>query len=505
MSKKILLPTVALLSMLSVIYAQQPGANPDTKQLPSKVQRLNRAPVSNEILKVKLPHPAEVTLPNGLTLLILEQHRLPTISLSMWVKSGALDDPADTPGLASFTADLLREGTAHRNSTQIATELDELGATFTADAPFGEDLTTINANGLSQSAEKILELVSDILLNPSFPVEELEKYRRREKAALIQLRSQPGFLAQERFARAVYGSFGAAVQAPTPASLDKASPELLKDFHAKYYAPNNAILAIGGDITEAQATALVKKYFGEWKKRDIPASKAGEVPAAAKARIFLVDRPDSVQANIVAGGLSLRRNDPDFIPLTLANRILGGGPAGRLFTNLREEKGYTYGAYSRFSSYNFAGTFAATTEVRNAVTDGSLHELMYELKRLREEKVPQAELDDAKRSIVANFALSLENLQGQLNRWVTVKYYGLPSSYGDEYTEKIARLSADDVERVAKKYVDLDHLQLVVVGDAKQIKGAVEKYGAVDVYDAEGKPLPAAPPGDKAPSAPGTK
>jgi zinc protease len=198
-----------------------------------------------------------------------------------------------------------------------------------------------------------------------------------------------------------------------------------------------------------------------------------------------------VQANILAGGLSLRRTDPDFIPLTLTNRILGGGAAGRLFINLREEKGYTYGAYSGFSSHQFPGTFSANTEVRNAVTEGSLQELMKEMKRIRDEKVPQSELDEAKRSIVASFALSLENLSGIVGRWMSVKYYGLPMDYWDKYPDQVAKLDADAVQRTAKKYIDLDHLQLVVVGDAKQIRDAVAKYGETEVFDTEGKVVPA--------------
>lgn len=503
MLKKLSLSAILLCAIFAV--AQQPAPG-DAKQLPSKIERLNRAPVSNEVLKVKLPRPVEITLPNGLTLLVLEQHRLPTVQYDLWIKNGAISDPKDMPGLASFTADLLREGTATLNSSQIASELDEMGATFNADAGFGDNLTTIGASGLSHSADKLMKVMSDIVLNPSFPAVELKKYVAREKAGLMQLRSNPGFLARERFAHAVYGDFPAAVQAPTAESLSKATPEELKAFHDKYYAPNNAILAIAGDLTQAQATALAKKYFGQWKKHPVPELATGKVPPPSKAQIYLVDRPDSVQANILAGGLSLRRADPDFIPLTLVNRILGGGAAGRLFVNLREEKGYTYGAYSRFSSHHFPGTFVANTEVRNAVTDGSLHELMYELKRLRDDKVPQNELDEAKRSITANFALSLENLGGVVNRWMTVKYYGLPIDYWDKYTDQVAKLDADAVQRTAKKYIDLDHLQLVVVGDARQIHDAVAKYGEIQEYNADGKPVPAKPaqPGT-APAAPGTK
>lgn len=481
---------------------QSPGAA-DSKQLPSKVQRLNRAPVSNELLKVKLPHPAEIQLANGLTVLVLEQHRLPTVYLSLWIKSGAVSDPKDAPGLASFTADLLREGTGKRTSVGTAAELDLMGATFNADAPFGTNLTTVQASGLSASADKLMDIMSDIVLNPSFPADEVEKYRRQQAARLIQLRSNPGFLARERFFRAVYGDFPAALQAPTSDSLQKVTHDALQDFHQKYYAPNNAMLAIAGDMTVVRAKELATRYFGQWKSHPVPAAPIRSVPAPAAAKVYLVDRPGSVQSNILAGGFSLRRADPDYIPLSVANRVLGGGAAARLFSNLREEKGYTYGAYSRVSADVFPGTFVANTEVRNAVTDGSLHELLYELKRMRDEKVPAAELDEAKRSIVSSFALSLENPAGIVNSWMVVKYYGLASDYWDRYSDEIAKVDADIVQKIARKYVDLDHLQIVVVGDAKQVGEAVTKYGTVELYDAEGKPVPAKT--EAAPPAPGTK
>jgi zinc protease len=486
MRKKILTLTIAF-GLATSVFAQQPPAAGDSKQLPSKVQRLNKAPVSNDILKVKLPHPVEVSLPNGLTMLVLEQHRLPTVSYSLWIKSGTLSDPKDFPGLASFTADLLREGTAKRNSAQIATELDELGAGFAADAAFGSNLTTIQTNGLSQSADKLMDLMSDMVLNAGFPADEVQKYQRQEGARLLQLRSNPGFLARERLARAIYGDFPAAVQSPTTDSLKKATPEALKGFHDKYYAPNNAILAVAGDITVAQAKELATKYFGNWKNHAIEGTGFGTVSSPAAARVYLVDRPGSVQSNILAGGLSLKRSDPDYIPLVITNRILGGGSAARLFSNLREEKGYTYGAYSRVSSDVYPGSFIANTEVRNSVTDGSLHELMFEFKRLRDEKVPQAELEEAKRSIISSFALSVENTQGVVNSWMAVKYFGLGNDYWDRYSDEVAKVNADTVQRMARKYVDLDHLQLVVVGDAKEVREAVAKYGTLELFDADGK------------------
>jgi zinc protease len=490
MLKKCLsLVLVAGLSAAMALAQQTAGG--DAKQLPSKVQRLNRVPVNNEILKVKLPHPAEVSLPNGLTILVLEQHKLPTIYCSLWIKSGALSDPAEMPGLASFTATQLRDGTAKRNSTQIATELDELGATFNADAGFGSNLTVVTASGLSESRDKLMDLMSDIVLNPSYPADEWQRFSRQERARLVQLRSNPGFLARERFSRAVYKDFPAAIESTTVDALQKITPDALKDFHQKTYLPNNAILAFAGDVTVAQAKELASKYFGAWKAQPVAAMKLGNVPAPGPAKIYLVDRPDSVQSNILAGGLSLSRNDPDFVPLAVANRILGGGGASRLFANLREDKGYTYGAYSRVSSDLFPGLFIANTEVRNAVTDGSLHEIMYEFKRLRDEKVPPGELEEAKRSIISNFALSLANPAGIVNSWLTVKYYGLAPDYWDHYSDQIAKVDADTVQRMARKYIDLDHLQIVVVGDAKQIGEAVAKYGTVEMFNADGKAMPA--------------
>jgi zinc protease len=486
MRKTSMLFVIALFLGAILTPAQQPQAG--DKPLPGKVTRLNRVPVNNEILKVKLPHPKEFSLPNGLTVMVLEEHKLPTVNYSLWIKSGALSDPADMPGLASFTTDTLRDGTAKRTSTQIATDLDELGATFNTTAAFGANLTIIQASGLSQSADKLMELASDIVLNPTFPADELEKFRRQEKTRLIQSRSNPGVLARERFYKAVYGDFPASVQLATNESVQKITPEALKGFHDKYYLPNNAMLAIAGDITLAQATALVKKHFGDWKSQPLPATKMADMPARSSAKIYLVDRPGSVQSNILAGGISLRRSDPDYIALSVTNRILGGSASARLFANLREDKGYTYGAYSRVSGDLFPGVFAANTEVRNPVTDGSLHELMYEFKRIRDEKVPAAELEDAKRAIVSSFALSLENPAGIINSWMTAKYYGLPANYWDTYSDQIAKVDAAAVQQMARKYIDLDHLQIVVVGDAKEVREAVNKYGSVSVYDTDGKP-----------------
>ncbi len=455
----------------------------------SEVQRLNRAPVNKEVLRVKLPRPRQIKLANGLTVLVLEQHKLPTVAFTLWVETGALADPKDLPGLAKATAEMLREGTAQRSSAQLASDVDGLGASLAASADFGGDTTTINGSGLSESTDRLLELMSDVVLNPTFPPDEFAIYQKRQLAQVEQMRSRSAFLAQERLHKVLYGDFAAAVVTATPQSLKTMSPAQLKDFHDRYYVPNNALLGVVGDVQFDQVVSLIQKHFGAWKGHSVASPDVGKISPPAASKVTLVDRPDSVQTNILAGEIALRRADPDFIPLTVMNRVVGGGASARLFLNLREKHGYTYGAYSSFTSDIYPGVWRANTEVRNAVTDGSLHELMEEFKRIRTEPVPEPELDEARRAIVASFALSLEQPSTLLNFWMTANYYRLPQDYWDRYPEQVAKVTPEVVERVAKKYVDLDHLQIVCVGDGKQIKDVLKKYGPLEVYDADGKRL----------------
>ena len=455
----------------------------------SKVVRLNRAPVSKEILRVKLPRPREIKLENGLDVLVLERHKLPTVAFMLWIKTGALNDPRNLPGLAKSTADMLREGTTHRTSAQLAADIDDIGASLGASADFGRSVSTVTASGLVENTDRILELMSDVVLNPTFPDAELAKYKKRELAGLQQMRSEPDFLARERFYRVLYRDFPAYEVSATPESVSRMTREDLERFHDQYYAPNNALLGVVGDVQFDAVIPLVKKYLGVWKSRPIPDPNLGNVPAPAPAKVILVDRPDSVQTNIMAGDFALRRNDRDYIPLTVTNHILGGGPAARLFLDLREERGYTYGAYSYFQSDVYPGPWIASTQVRTAVTDGSMKALIDEFKKIRDEEVPEKELDEARRAIVARFALSLEQPATLLNAWLTVDYYKLPQDYWDQYPQDVAKITPDLVRQTAKKYIDLDHLQVVCVGNGKLIKDTLKKYGPVEVYDANGKRL----------------
>lgn len=466
------------------VQAQAGGAAPQsTKGAVVK----GRAPVNKNVLQVKLPKAEETTLANGLRVVLLRDSKVPTFSAQMVVLSGGLADKSDYRGLASFTAALLREGTTKRSSKDIAEQVDSLGATLNSNSGFSSMTSTVSTSGLVENLDQTLDLFADVIRNPSFPADEVEKYKTRSLAQLQFQRSNPQFLAQERFSRAIYGDHPAAIISPPVESLKKLSSKDLAAFHSTYYRPNNAILAIVGDVTLKELLPKIEKAFGDWQKADVPATAIPAAPEQAASRILLIDRPGSVQTVLQLGTLGIERTSPDYFSILLADKILGGGPAARLFLNLREDKGYTYGAYSNFGGSRFRGTWASGSEVRTDVTEGAMKEFMFELKRLRDEKVSTEELENAKRAIVGSFALSLEQPQSLLQNIITQKLYDLPADYWDTYPLKVAAITVDDIQKVAQKYIDLDHIQIVAVGDAAKAKDVLAKYGKVEVYDADGK------------------
>jgi len=477
---------------------QQPGQD---KGIPlSKVERKNKAPVSKEILRVKLPKPSEVTLDNGLTVMILEDHRFPAVSVTLNIAgAGALYEASNLPGLASITAQLLREGTKTRDSKKLAEDVDKLGATLTANAPFGSAATAINASGLSDNLDEWFPLLVDILQNPTFPTDELAKLKARQKIQVKQVRSISQFLLTERFSRVVFGNHPAANIFPTEASIDAITPELMAKWHRERYAPQNAILGIAGDVNTAALLPKLKQWLGGWAKTGLKEVMPPNPAPASPKKIYLVDRPGSVQTDVAIGNIAIGRADPDYPAVVVMNRIVGGGPAARLYMNLSQEKGYTYSVFSEFQALQYPGPWYSAGNMRSEVTEGAMTEFFKEFRRIREEPVPAAEMDDATRSVVANFALSLEQPTTLLNYAITRKIYNFPADYWDTYPAKISAVTAADVARVAKKYVNPDNMQVVAVGEASKIKAVLEKFGPVEVYDIEGKPVAAKP----APASPG--
>lgn len=464
----------------------------DAAVSPSKVERKDRAPVSREILQVKLPKPVEAKLKNGLTVLILEDRRAPYISMQLYIGgAGALLEPAGMAGLANVTAQMLREGTRTKTSLQIADDIDRLGASINAGASFGSADAVLSAAGLSDNFDAWFAIASDMLLQPSFPADELEKLKQRMRVQLREQRSGANFLLNERFNRVVYGDHPAAQVSATAESLDALTRETLVQWHRERFVPQNTILGIAGDVRAKDLLAKLEKRLAGWKKTELNPTWPRDPVAASARKVLLVHRPNSVQTTVALGNIAIDRRSPDYMAMVVMNDVIGGGASARLFLNLREEKGYTYGVYSDFSALRYPGPWRAGGNMRTEVTDGALVEFFKEIRRIRDESVPSKELAESKRSIVASFALSLEQPSRVLNFAITRTLYGLPADYWDAYSSKIAAVTAEDVQRVARKYLNPETLQLVAVGDATKIKTILETYGAVDVYDTNGALVPA--------------
>jgi zinc protease len=485
---RLLSAVIAIASFATAVCAQG-GLAQQTGTMKGAVIK-GKAPVNKNLLRVKLPKAQEATLKNGLRVIVLESnHRLPTFSMEMVVMSGGLSDPADMHGLAGATAALLREGTAKHTSKELAEQLDTIGATMGANSGLSGFTSNVTAAGLVENFDQVLDLFTEVIRTPKFPVDEVERYKSRTLSSQPQLRGNAGFLAQERLNQAIYGTHPASLLIPPADAIKKITAADLTRFHDENYLPNNAMLTIVGDVTLKEILPKLERAFGDWPSGAAPRTTIPAAPAQGAARIFLINRPGSVQTVFQIGALGIERTDPDYAPMAVMNRILGGGGSSRLFLNIREDKSYAYSVGSGFSSSKYRGTFVANAPVRTEATEGALREFMNEFNRIRNEKVSPAELENAKRSIVGGFALSLENPGALLQNIITQKLYDLPANYWDTYPQKIESITADDVQRVAQKYIDLNHLQIVAVGDAAKTREVLAKFGTVEEFDGDGKPV----------------
>jgi predicted Zn-dependent peptidase len=452
-----------------------------------------KAPVAKNVLRVKLPKAQETTLKNGLRVVVLESdHRLPTFSMEMVVMSGGLSDPADMRGLASATAAMLRDGTAKHSRKELAEQLDTLGLNLGGNSALSGFTTNVTTGGLVENFDQALDTFAEVIRWPSFPAEEVDRYKSTTVRGQQNIRAQPGFLAQERLYQAIYGSHPASLVVAPADAIKKFTSADLRRFHDENYLPNNSILAIAGDVRLKDILPKIEKAFGDWKSGAVTAATIPAVPSQGPTRIYLIDRPGSVQTVFQIGSLGIERTNPDYVALSIMNRILGGGPSSRLFLNIREDKGYTYSVGSNISSSRYPGLFIAQSPVRTDVTEGTLREFMNEFKRIREERVSPQELENAKRSIVGSFALSLENPQALLGNIITQKLYNFSADYWDTYPQKVEAVTAEDIQRVAQKYIDTSHLQIVAVTDASKARDALAKFGEVEIYNADGKRVTAA-------------
>lgn len=445
------------------------------------------APAALAPVPFNVPTPFETELENGLKVVIIEDKRFPLVSFRLAFLSGETAEPRDAVGLTSAMASMLAEGTENYSSAQLAEEIERLGASINASA--SEDFTVIGASALSLYTSDILRLISEMVLRPTFPEDELDLYRRNMLENLKYQRSQSGFLANEQTARILYGEHPYGTISPKPADIEKLSRENLVAHHARSFVPNNAIFFAVGNVERDELIAELNDKFGVWEKGIIELKDFPAPPERTARTLTIVDRQGSAQSNIVISSLGITRTSPDYFAVLLMNQILGAGASSRIFMNIREEKGYTYGAYSRFDTKKLAGEFEATAEVRNDVTGASLKEFFYELNRIRDEKVSEQELQDAKSYLTGVFPIRAETQEGLTSLIVSQKLYDLPDDYLQTYRDNVNAVSIEDVARAANKYIQPEKVALVIVGDAEEILTQVKEYSEeIEIFDTEGNP-----------------
>ena len=479
-----------LLSALAVaLLVVQAPVDGQVQAPPAAQPFKGKAPVSDEVIKVKLPRAQETQLSNGAYLMVLEDHRVPSVQFEIiMIGAGGYYDPPGMPGLADTTASLMDEGTTTKSSEQIAQALDTMAASVSVSANEGSQIATVTGSALSDQFDAVLALASDILLNPSFPEKELALYKSRTRAGLEEQRSDPDFLRQERYSKAIYGDHPASSVGVTRESLEKLTRETLVDFHKSNYVPDHAIIGVSGDITLAEARTKFEAALKGWTKSGKPLPGVADPPDHGPTKISLVNRAGSVQTAFMLGELAINRTDPDYDAMVVLNQILGGSN-GRLYRELRERKGYTYGVYSFTRSLRYLGDWRSQMDVRTDVTEPSLRDMLAEINKIRYEPVPTGEFKDAQRSLTASFALSLENPAGLLNLYIVRQLYKFPVDYWDTYPDRIAAVTPAQVQAVARKYLDPKRLQIVAVGDASKITQHLKSFGPLEVFDDEGKPV----------------
>ena len=445
-------------------------------------------PLPLDPVPFNIPRPDVATLDNGLKVVILTDRRLPLVSYRLAFLSGDAADPAGNVGITSAMAAMLTEGTANYSSRELAEKIERLGASLSASS--SEDFLVVAASSLSIYSSDILQLISEIIFRATFPEAELDLYRRNTIENLKFQRSQPGFLANERVARILYGEHPYATISPSAADVEKLSRSVLADFYTRRLHPNNAVLIAVGDIEKDDLLTAIKENFGGWKPGEVAETAFAEVPVQKGRSLTIVDRPGSAQTNIVVANTAFERNHPDYFAATVMNQVLGAGASSRVFMNLREEKGYTYGAYTRLDPKRLAGDFEATAEVRTQVTGESLHEFFYELERIRTEPVSEQEVTDAKNFLTGVFPIRAETQEGLTNLIVNQELYNLPDDYLQTYRDKIEAVSIEDIQRVAKEYIKPDEFAIVLVGDAGEVLPMARGYAdQVNIFDTEGNTM----------------
>lgn len=419
-------------------------------------------------------------LANGLTIHVVEHHELPVADFLLVIGTGAEADPAPHVGLATLTAQMLSEGAGRRTSLDIADQEAFLGIDVSAGS--GWDASRVWLHTPTAQIDSALALFADVTLRPTFPEKELSRLKQERLTTLLQLRDRGPEIANVAYSSLLFGAehpYGRSLIG-TEASTRQITRADVRRFYDTYFRPNNATLIVVGDVTADDVERRAQAIFGGWARRPIPAMQYRTPPGSAATTVYLIDKPGAPQSSVRIGAIGVARSTADYFPLLVMNTILGGSYTSRLNTNLRETRGYTYGASSAFGMRRAPGPFTARAEIVAAKTDSSLIEFMKELRSIRD-TVPASELLRAKRFLQLQLPGDFETTGDIAAQLVPVVLYGLPLDYYTTYAQRIDEVTQSDVQRVARQYVDPSKLTIVIVGDRKSLEPSLRELGLGDV------------------------
>ena len=472
---------------------EQDEATKNTSTVPSTMPDepwRSKTPQPGPLSQQTLPVASSFALPNGLKVIVAEQHRLPVVSASLVVLTGSDSNPVDRPGLASFVAEMLTEGTTRRTAPQVADDAAQIGASLaTKSRP---DYSAVGLSTLKQNLEGALDLLSDVTLHPKFDAADIERIRKQRVTEVLQLHDEPVQLALGVMLRAVYGPespYGYR-ELGTEQSNKAIRGEEMLNFWRAGYTPANAALVLSGDVTQEEAQRLAEKYFAPWQGATHRLERP-QVAAQTSRAIYIVDKPASPQSFILTGGLGVPRSSPDYVPIEVMNNALGGLFSSRINMNLREEHGYTYVAFSQFVYRRGPGIFFAGGGIRTDVTAPAIREIVRELERIRTAPLSGEELKLAKDSFALSLAGKFETSEDTANTFGELFTYDLPLNYYAGLPEEISRVTSTVVNRVANQYIHPDTVVVIVAGDRAKIEPELKKLGLgpVELRDFDGNPV----------------
>jgi zinc protease len=425
--------------------------------------------------------PAVHQLPNGLRVVLVERHDVPIVRLYAIVQAGAEADPAGLPGTATMVAGLLPEGTRRRSAYQIAQAIDQAGGSI--DTGAGWDQSYANLSVLSNHKALAFDLLAELLVHPAFAPDEVERIRRQTLSALDVVDQDPTYVADMVLRRLLFaGTDYAHSEDGTRNSIERLTRKDLSDFHARYYTPSRTILAVVGDIAEPDCLRLAMRFLGGWKNGPAVPPEPRSLPHSPHRReVVVVNKPDAVQTEIRVASLGIPRSSPDYFALMVANQVLGGPAANRLFDVLRTEHGLVYGASSDLDCYSSLGAWVAKTSTRSAETIRATEMVLSEISRMRNRPVQHWELQIARDYLVGHEALQFESASQVANQVLELMLYHLPPDYWNLLPQRVRSLTADDVLSATQKYLDPDDDVIVLVGKLAAFQKGLKKLGAVRV------------------------